>query len=52
MIEIIKIIIYLILAIPYLGILTYIIGFSFTQGGLDGYVKYLKKLNDERKEKE
>jgi hypothetical protein len=48
----IQCIIILILAIPYLGALAYIIGFSLTQGGLDGYVKYLKKLNDERKEKE
>jgi hypothetical protein len=52
MIETIKYIIILILAIPYLGALTYIIGFCLTQGGLEGYVKYLKKLNDERKEKE
>ena len=52
MLETIKYIIILILAIPYLGILTYVIGFCFLQGGLDGYVKYLKKLNDERKEKE
>jgi hypothetical protein len=46
----IKCILILILAIPYLGCLTYIIGFCLIQGGLDGYVKYLKKLNDERKE--
>jgi hypothetical protein len=51
MIKTIEYIIILILAIPYLGVLTYIIGFCITQGGVDGYVKYLKKLNDERKEK-
>jgi hypothetical protein len=52
MIKTIECIIILILAIPYLGALAYVIGFCITQGGLDGYVKYLKKLNDERKEKE
>jgi hypothetical protein len=50
MIKTIECIIILILAIPYLGVLAYIIGFCITQGCLEGYVKYLKKLNDERKE--